>query len=111
MGSDVIRMWERDNRDEGVPEVLALPVGIAASETAHRRESDSMGVMDVPADRYWGAQTERSLIHFGDIGPDLVPREVYHAFGYVKKAAALANGGAGRVPGWKGSLIAGVCEA
>ena len=69
-----------------------------------------MGAMDVPADRYWGAQTERSLIHFGDIGPDLVPREVYHAFGYVKKAAALANGKAGRLPEWQASLIARVCD-
>ncbi len=70
-----------------------------------------MGVMDVPKpDRYWGAQTERSLIHFGDIGPDLVPREVYHAYGYVKKAAALANGKAGRLPSWQASLIARVCD-
>ena len=81
--------------DDDVPEVLDLPVGIPASRMSHRRESDSMGVIDVPADRYWGAQTQRSLIHFGDIGPDLVPREVYHAFGYVKKAAALANGEGG----------------
>src|SRR5215469_12030574 len=93
--------------DEG-PEVLGLPVGIGA--TGHRRESDSMGVIDVPADRYWGAQTQRSLVHFGDIGADLMPREVYHAFGYVKKAAALANGKAGRLPGWMASLIAGVCD-
>src|SRR6202042_2276056 len=96
--------------DDDVPEVLDLPVGIAASESAHRRESDSMGVMDVPADRYWGAQTERSLLHFGDIGPDLLPREVCHAFGYVKRAAALANGKAGRLPSWKASLIARVCD-
>ena len=85
-----------------------MPVGIGA--TGHRRESDSMGVIDVPADRYWGAQTQRSLVHFGDIGADLMPREVYHAFGYVKKAAALANGKAGRLPGWMASLIAGVCD-
>jgi len=69
-----------------------------------------MGVIDVPADRYWGAQTQRSLIHFGDIGTDPMPLEVYHAFGYVKKAAALANGKAGRLPGWKAGLIARVCD-
>src|ERR1700728_4255586 len=91
--------------DDDVPVVHDLPVGIPASGFAHRRESDSMGVIDVPADRYWGAQTQRSLIHFGDIVPDLVPREVYHAFGYVKKAAALANGKAGRLPAWKAALI------
>jgi fumarate hydratase class II len=69
-----------------------------------------MGVIDVPADRYWGAQTQRSLIHFGDIGTDLMPRQVYHAFGYVKKAAALANGKAGRLPSWMASLIERVCD-
>jgi fumarate hydratase class II len=90
------------------PEVRDLPVGIGA--TGHRRESDSMGVISVPADRYWGAQTQRSLIHFGDIGADPMPRQVYHAFGYVKKAAALANGTAGRLPSWMARLIARVCD-
>jgi fumarate hydratase class II len=93
---------------DDAPELRDEPVGIGA--TGHRRESDSMGVIDVPADRYWGAQTQRSLIHFGDIGPDRMPLEVYHAFGYVKKAAALANGKAGRLPGWKAELIARVCD-
>ncbi len=88
------------------PEVRDLPVGIGA--TGHRRESDSMGAVDVPADRYWGAQTQRSLLHFGDIGADPVPPAVYHAFGHVKKAAALANGAAGRLPGWMAGLIAQV---
>ena len=110
MRRDAIGMWESGCMDDDAPAVLDLPVGIPASGSAHRRESDSMGAMDVPADRYWGAQTERSLIHFGDIGPDLVPREVYHAFGYVKRAAALANGKAGRLPSWKASLIARVCD-
>jgi fumarate hydratase class II len=90
------------------PSVRDLPVGIGA--TGHRRESDSMGVIDVPATRYWGAQTQRSLLHFGDIGPDRLPLAVYHAFGHVKKAAALANGGAGRLPGWVAALIARVCD-
>src|SRR5277367_5408728 len=90
------------------PLVRDLPVGIGA--TGHRRESDSMGVIDVPADRYWGAQTERSLLHFGDIGADPMPLAVYHAFGHVKKAAALANGAAGRLPPWLASLIARVCD-
>jgi fumarate hydratase, class II len=90
------------------PEVQDLPVGIGAS--GHRRESDSMGVIDVPADRYWGAQTERSLLHFGDIGADRMPLAVYYAFGHVKKAAALANGAAGRMAPWMASLIARVCD-
>ena len=56
-----------------------------------------MGGIDVPADRYWGAQTQRSLVHFS-IGNDRMPHEVYHAYGYVKKAAAIVNGQAGRLP-------------
>jgi fumarate hydratase class II len=55
-----------------------------------RVESDSMGKIDVPADRYWGAQTARSLIHFS-IGPDRMPLEVVRAMGVLKKACALAN--------------------
>ena len=90
------------------PLVRDLPVGIGAS--GHRRESDSMGVIDVPAMRYWGAQTQRSLLHFGDIGGDPMPLAVYHAFGHVKKAAALANGAAGRLPAWMAALIARVCD-
>jgi fumarate hydratase, class II len=93
---------------DDIPEVRDLPVGIGA--TGHRRETDSMGGIDVPADRYWGAQTQRSLHHFGDIGEDLMPKEVYHAFGYVKKAAALANGEAGRLPEWMAGLIARVAD-
>src|SRR6202035_3466983 len=90
------------------PLVRDMPVGIGAS--GHRRESDSMGVVHVPADRYWGAQTERSLLHFGDIGADPMPLAVYHAFGHVKKAAVLANGSAGRLPSWMATLIARVCD-
>jgi fumarate hydratase class II len=55
-----------------------------------RVETDSMGEIEVPADRYWGAQTQRSLTHFS-IGDDRIPLEVIHAFGLLKKAAAIAN--------------------
>jgi fumarate hydratase class II len=55
-----------------------------------RIETDSMGEIEVPADKYWGAQTERSLHHF-NIGKDIMPREVTHAFGILKKAAAMTN--------------------
>jgi fumarate hydratase class II len=55
-----------------------------------------MGPIDVPAEHYWGAQTERSLAHFS-IGDDRMPKAVYHAYGYVKKAAALLNAAAGRL--------------
>ena len=54
-----------------------------------RTESDSMGKIAVPADRYYGAQTARSLIHFA-IGKDTMPAELIRAFGILKKAAALA---------------------
>jgi fumarate hydratase class II len=57
-----------------------------------------MGQVAVPAEHYWGAQTQRSLIHFS-IGDDHMPKAVYHAYGYVKKAAALVNADAGRLEG------------
>src|SRR5580693_6860457 len=79
-----------------------VPVGIDA--TGRRHETDSMGGIDVPADRYWGAQTQRSLVHFA-IGDDRMPKLVYHAYGYVKKAAALVNAAAGRLPRWKADAI------
>ena len=55
-----------------------------------RIEADSMGDIEVQADRYWGAQTERSLHHFS-IGSEIMPREVTHAFGILKQAAAMTN--------------------
>ena len=70
-----------------------------------RIETDSMGKIAVPADRYWGAQTQRSLAHFA-IGDDRMPRRVYHAYGYVKKAAAAVNAAAGRLPQWRADAIA-----
>ncbi|MCF8589036.1 class II fumarate hydratase [Gordonia liuliyuniae] len=93
--------------DEAVPEVRDLAIGIDATGTRH--ETDSMGGIDVPADKYWGAQTQRSLQHFS-IGNDKMPHEVYRAYGYVKKAAALVNGAAGRLPEWKADLIAQVAD-
>lgn len=73
----------------------AIPIGIQATGT--REESDSMGIIDVPAEHYWGAQTQRSLLHFS-IGNDHMPKAVYHAYGYIKKAAALINEAEGRLP-------------
>jgi len=69
-----------------------------------RVESDSMGDIEVAADKYWGAQTERSLHHF-NIGKDLMPIEVTHAFGVLKKAAALTNLDLGKLPKDKADLI------
>src|SRR5580693_2634361 len=73
--------------------------------TAHTRiESDSMGQIAVPADRYYGAQTARSLIHF-DIGRDTMPPELIRAFGVLKKAAALVNQDLGKLSAEKAKLI------
>jgi fumarate hydratase class II len=93
--------------DPEAPKILDVPIGLTATGT--RRETDSMGAIDVPADRYWGAQTQRSLIHFS-IGDDRMPKAVYHAYGYVKKAAAIVNGRAGRLPAWKAALIERVAD-
>ena len=79
-----------------------LPIGTQA--TGERDEFDSMGTVKVPADRYWGAQTQRSLHHFS-IGRDKMPLEVYRAYGLVKKACALVNKASGHLPGWKADAI------
>jgi fumarate hydratase, class II len=76
------------------PAVADAPIG--TGETGTRTETDSMGPVEVPAEHYWGAQTQRSLIHFS-IGDDRMPKALYHAYGYVKKAAALVNSAAGRL--------------
>ena len=55
-----------------------------------RIETDSMGQIEVPSDRYYGAQTARSLIHF-DIGIETMPREIIRGMGILKKAAAIVN--------------------
>jgi fumarate hydratase class II len=63
-------------------------LGEIVMTTKVRSETDSMGAIDVPTDKYWGAQTERSLHHF-HIGHARVPLELIHAFGILKKATAL----------------------
>jgi fumarate hydratase, class II len=70
-----------------------------------RRETDTMGAIEVPADRYYGAQTARSLVHF-DIGDDTKPRELVRALGVLKKACALVNQDLGKLPADKANLIA-----
>src|SRR5215468_2513066 len=84
------------------PSLQEKPIGIRARGT--RIETDSMGEIGVAADRYWGAQIQRSLVHFS-IGDDRMPKQLYHAYGYVKKAAALVNAAAGRLPQWKADAI------
>src|SRR6202171_4223600 len=89
--------------DQVQPAFHDIPTGIDAAGLRH--ETDSMGGIDVPADRYWGAQTQRSLVHFS-IGDDRMPKRVCRAYGYVKKPAALVNAEAGRLAQWKADAIA-----
>ena len=81
-------------------EVKASP----APQARTRVESDSMGKIEVPSDRYYGAQTARSLIHF-DIGRETMPPELIHALGILKKAAALVNQDLGKLTAEKARLI------
>jgi fumarate hydratase, class II len=83
-----------------------VPIGLPKGRD--RTEFDSMGRIEVPSDRYWGAQTQRSLAHFS-IGRDRMPVEVYRAYGLVKKACAEINAQLGVLPDWKAQAI--VCAA
>ena len=74
-----------------------------------RKETDSMGVVEVPADKLWGAQTQRSLEHFS-IGRDLIPREMITAYAILKKAAANANHAGGRLDDRAHKLIVQACD-
>ena len=80
---------------------MAVP---AKPKAKTRIESDSMGQIEVPANVYWGAQTQRSLHHF-DIGRDTMPPELIRAFGILKKACALVNQDLGKLPAEKAKLI------
>jgi len=81
----------------------------AADQPTTRVETDSMGAIKVAADRYWGAQTERSLLHF-NIGYDVMPREMIRAFGILKKACALVNRDLGKLSPDKTELIVQACD-
>src|SRR6516162_2160793 len=74
-----------------------------------RKETDSLGVVEVPADKLWGAQTQRSLEHFS-IGKDLIPREMITAYAILKKAAAAANHDGKRLGDQQYKLITQTCD-
>ncbi len=83
---------------------------VIKSNMEYRTEHDTMGEVKVPADKYWGAQTERSRNNF-KIGPEAsMPKEIIHAFGYLKKAAAMANCELGVLSKEKSDLIGKVCD-
>jgi len=77
--------------------------------TGTRKESDGLGPVEVPADKLWGAQTQRSLEHFS-IGTDLIPREMIGAYAVLKKACAIANRAGKRLDDQRCKLIVQVCD-
>ncbi len=83
---------------------LAVP-----QNTATRKETDSIGEIEVPSTKLWGAQTQRSLEHFS-IGSELIPREMIPAYAVLKKGAARANHSGGRLDDERYGLIVRVCE-
>src|SRR6266446_3578464 len=74
-----------------------------------RKDTDSLGIVEVPADKLWGAQTQRSLEHFS-IGKDVMPREMITAYAILKKAAATANHASKRLNDQQYRLIAQTCD-
>lgn len=85
-------------------------LSINKTNMSFRIEKDTMGEVQVPADKYWGAQTERSRNNF-KIGPEAsMPKEIIYAFAHLKKAAAMANHELGVLPAEKKDLIAKVCD-
>jgi fumarate hydratase, class II len=79
------------------------------NESSVRKETDSLGEVDVPSTKLWGAQTQRSLEHF-DIGQDLIPREMIAAYAILKKAAANTNHAGGRLNDEQQGLIVQACD-
>src|SRR6201981_3291161 len=81
---------------------------MATAKPSHKKttrtETDTMGAIEVESHRYWGAQTERSLLHF-NIGTDIMPRELIRAFGILKKASAKVNQDLGMLTPEKARLI------
>ena len=78
--------------------------------TKYRIEKDTMGNVNVPADKYWGAQTERSRNNFKIGAPGSMPLEIVYGFAYLKKAAAFTNAELGVLANEKRDLIAQVCD-
>ena len=108
------------NRRQVLEAGLVAPIALAAgasiaqesvgkSSVGFRIETDSLGEVQVPADKLWGAQTQRSLEHFS-IGPDLIPREMITSYAILKKAAAKANYDGKRLTEQQYTLITNVCD-
>jgi fumarate hydratase, class II len=108
------------DRRETAPSTPVAPAGLAAASVAapansspmprrFRQETDSLGEVNVPADKLWGAQTQRSLEHFS-IGKDLIPREMITSYALLKKAAAIVNHDGKRLGDLQYKLIVQVCD-
>src|SRR5215510_13138813 len=87
----------------------AMNTTSGVKNTDIRKETDSLGVVEVPADKLWGAQSQRSLKHFS-IGQDLIPREMITAYAILKKATANANRAGGRLDDRAHRLIVQACD-
>ncbi|MFA6314699.1 MAG: lyase family protein, partial [Sterolibacterium sp.] len=108
-----------ERKHQAVPKLSSQPHRLpdqfeTRRETIHimseiRKETDSMGEVSVPADKLWGAQTQRSLEHFS-IGKDLIPREMITAYATLKKGAAQANHAGGRLDDTAYGLIVQACD-
>jgi fumarate hydratase class II len=105
MQMDSNRNFSFEKRDG--PEEMSLVRDLGTTNV--RKETDSLGEVDVPADKLWGAQTQRSLEHFS-IGHDLIPREMIAAYATLKKTAASANHAGGRLDDKRYKLIVQVCD-
>src|SRR5262245_1357748 len=101
-GSDFRWRWRKNSCPDLIEHMEAIM-------TITRVEHDSLGSVNVPAEKLWGAQTQRSLEHFS-IGDDLIPREMIPAYAIVKKASALVNHQAGRLGDAQKDLIVRVCD-
>lgn len=83
---------------------------LKSPDKEYRIERDSLGEVRVPADKLWGAQTQRSLMNFPIGPPASMPSDIIHAFGYIKKAAAIVNNKFGLLPAFKMEMISRVCD-
>jgi fumarate hydratase, class II len=86
-----------------------MPASLGTGMGDFRTETDSLGEVQVPADKLWGAQTQRSIEHFS-IGNDIMPAEMITAFAILKKASARANHAGGRLDDKSHALIVQACD-
>src|SRR5262245_53454856 len=112
MPSSVTRAWCRQIVNAYADRIFYRQPILTGRETAMsgmRQETDSLGAVEVPADKLWGAQTQRSLEHFS-IGKDLIPREMITAYAILEKGAANANFSGKRLDQKRHDLIVQVCD-